>query len=214
MNLLVIAKAPVPGRSKTRLCPPCSPAEAAGLAEAALADTLHAVGEAGEMLGARTVLVLDGAPGPWTPPGFHVVEQRGEGLDERLAAAFDDVGGPALLVGMDTPQLTSPQIADAVLRLGEPDVDGVLGEAVDGGWWAIGLRRPDPRVFHGVPMSSAHTCEAQRARLRALELTVTELAVLRDVDTFDDALAVAAHAPDTRFAAAMAGLTIAKVEER
>lgn len=212
--MLVIAKAPVPGRSKTRLCPPCSPAEATGLAEAALADTLHAVGEAGEILDARTVLILDGAPGPWLPPGFRVVEQRGGGLDERLAAAFDDVGGPALLVGMDTPQLTSPQIADAVLRLGEPGVDGVLGEAVDGGWWAIGLRRPDARVFLGVPMSSSHTCEAQRARLAALELTIAELPVLRDVDTFDDALAVAAQAPGTRFGAAVAGLALAKVEEQ
>jgi rSAM/selenodomain-associated transferase 1 len=214
MNLVVIAKAPVPGRSKTRLCPPCSPVEAAGLAEAALADTLHAVAGAGERLDARTVLVLEGSPGTWLPPGFHVVEQRAGGLDERLAAAFDDVGGPALLVGMDTPQLTSPQIADAVLRLGEPDVNGVLGEAVDGGWWAIGLRRPDARVFLGVPMSTSHTCEAQRARLAALELTVAELPVLRDVDTFDDALAVAAEAPATRFAAAMAGLALAKVEER
>ena len=214
MNLLVIAKAPVPGRSKTRLCPPCSPSEAAALAEAALADTLHAVGEAGEMLDARTVLVLEGSPGTWLPTGFHVVEQRGGGLDERLAAAFEDVGGPALLVGMDTPQLTPTLIADAVRRLGEPGVDGVLGEAVDGGWWAIGLQRADARAFLNVPMSSSYTCQMQRARLAALELTIVELAVLRDVDTFDDALAVAAHAPGTRFAVAVAGLALAKVEER
>lgn len=214
MNLVVIAKAPVPGRSKTRLCPPCSAGEAADLAEAALVDTLHVVGEAGESLDARTVLVLDGSPGTWLPPGFHLVEQRGGGLAERLAAAFDDVGEPALLVGMDTPQLTPTMVADAVRQMEEPVVDAVLGEAVDGGWWAIGLQRPDPRVFVGVPMSSSSTCEAQRARLDALGLTVAELPVLRDVDTFDDALAVASEAPGTRFAAAVAGLVFARVEKQ
>lgn len=214
MNLLVIAKAPAAGRSKTRLCPPCSPREAAALAEASLADTLHVVGEAGAILGARTTLVLDGAPGAWVPPGFHIVAQRGGGLDERLAAAFDDVGGPAFLVGMDTPQLTPALVVDAVRPLEAPRIDGVLGEAIDGGWWAIGLRRPDARVFLGVPMSTSNTCEAQRARLAALELRIDELPKLRDVDAIDDALAVAAEAPGTRFAVAVAGLSFARIEDR
>ena len=94
--LLVIAKAPVAGRVKTRLTPPCSPADAAGLAAAALADTLAAV--ARSRRAARRVLVLDGEPGPWIPRGFDVLPQRGDGLAARLAAAFCDVGGPALLI--------------------------------------------------------------------------------------------------------------------
>jgi glycosyltransferase A (GT-A) superfamily protein (DUF2064 family) len=104
MKLLVIAKAPEPGRSKTRLCPPCSPEQAAALAEAALTDTLRAVAATPAD---ERVLVLDGTPGDWLPEGFRVVPQRGDGLDERLAAAFADAGGPALLIGMDTPQRRS-----------------------------------------------------------------------------------------------------------
>ena len=80
-TLLVIAKQPVPGRVKTRLVPPCTHEQAAALAEAALADTLDTV----LMLPARRrVLVLDGRPGPWLPPGFDIVPQCGGPLDERL----------------------------------------------------------------------------------------------------------------------------------
>src|SRR4051812_46906716 len=114
-TLIVIAKAPVPGRVKTRLCPPCTPRQAAALAEAALCDTLHA-GLAARA--ARRVLALDGAPGPWLPAGYEILPQRGDGLAERLANAFADVDGPAFLVGMDTPQL-EPHILDAGLAAGD-----------------------------------------------------------------------------------------------
>lgn len=204
--LLVIAKEPVPGRSKTRLCPPCSHEEAAALAEAALADTLDAV--AAVPTAGRRVLVLDGSPGPWVPPCFEVVAQRGAGLDERLAWAFEEADGPAVLIGMDTPQVTTASIAPAVWPLAKREVDAVLGPALDGGYWAIGLREPDRAVFLGVPMSSGSTCEAQRARLRALGISFAELQVLRDVDTIADAWAVAAQAPGSRFARTLARLSL------
>src|SRR5205807_5507305 len=89
VTIIVLAKAPVPGRVKTRLCPPCDPAQAARLAEAALVDTLRAVAAP---RWDRRVLVLDGTPGPWLPGRFEVLPQRGDGLDERLAHAFTDVG--------------------------------------------------------------------------------------------------------------------------
>lgn len=73
---MVIAKEPRPGRVKTRLTPPYSPHEAAALAEAALADTLHTVAATPA---AHRVLVLDGSPGPWLPPGIDVVRQCGGG---------------------------------------------------------------------------------------------------------------------------------------
>ncbi|GLX53125.1 hypothetical protein Shyhy01_60750 [Streptomyces hygroscopicus subsp. hygroscopicus] len=100
----MIAKEPRPGRVKTRLTPPFTPVEAAGLAEAALADPLHTVAAAPA---SRRLLVLDGAPGGWLPPGFEVLPQCAGGLDERLADAFAHCDGPALLIGMDTPQVTS-----------------------------------------------------------------------------------------------------------
>jgi rSAM/selenodomain-associated transferase 1 len=203
--LLVIAKAPVPGRVKTRLTPPCSPAQAAELALAALLDTLAAGGSARRP--GRRILVLDGEPGPWLPAGYDVIAQRGAGLAERLAAAFDDAGGPAFMVGMDTPQVT-PGLLDAGLEAVE-HADAAFGAAPDGGYWGIGLRRPDPAVFQGVPMSEAGTGVAQQARLRALGLRTVVLAPLRDVDTIEDARAVALDAPQGRFAAALAAEGVA-----
>jgi rSAM/selenodomain-associated transferase 1 len=200
MHLIVIAKEPLPGRAKTRLCPPCSSAEAASIAGAALADTLETVCG---VAGVDPVVVLDGSPGPWLPSGVPVRPQRGGGLDVRLAAAFADVGAPALLIGMDTPQVSSSLLATACLRLASGDVDAVLGPAVDGGWWAIGLRRADDDVFVGVPMSTGRTLDAQRARLRAHSLRVVELPTLRDVDLAEDAVAVAREVPGSRFAAAV-----------
>jgi rSAM/selenodomain-associated transferase 1 len=202
-----MAKAPVAGRSKTRLCPPLAPAEAARLAGAALADTLEAV-EA--VPGARVLLALEGQPGPWLPPTFEgrIVGQRSGGLGERLAGAFEAAAGSALAVGMDTPQLSAAVLERALEALAAPGVDAVLGPASDGGYWAIGLRRPDPRVFDGVPMSSSDTGATQRARLRELGLTVAELETLRDVDTIEDARAVAAGFPATRFAAALGSLRL------
>jgi hypothetical protein len=107
---------------------------------------------------------------------------------------------------MDTPQLDAALLSDAMGALNRRDTDAVLGPAVDGGWWGIGLRQPDPRVFEGVEMSTNRTHAQQAAQLAALRLRTRGLGTLRDVDDFDDALAVAALAPSTRFARAMANL--------
>jgi rSAM/selenodomain-associated transferase 1 len=197
--LIVLAKAPVPGRVKTRLCPPCTPEQAARIAAAALADTLEA---AAATPGAEPVLVLEGLPEP-SAAGLRVLPQRGRGLDERLAAAFQDVGGPALLIGMDTPQVTPELLGTSIDLLMARGVDAVLGPCNDGGWWAIGLRRPDPRAFARVPMSQSWTGLAQRGRLRSLGLAIRSLPRRRDVDLFDDARAVALACPHTRFARAV-----------
>ncbi|WP_393076138.1 DUF2064 domain-containing protein [Streptomyces sp. LN704] len=197
-TLLVIAKEPRPGRVKTRLTPPFTPRQAASLAEAALVDTLLAVAATPAR---RRVLVLEGAPGPWLPPGIDVVPQCGGGLDERLAAAFADCAGPALLIGMDTPQVT-PEL----LTVDFAGCDAYFGPAEDGGFWALGLAVPDPDLVRGVPMSSTATGAAQRERLTAAGLRVRDLPRLRDVDTAYDAGLVAAAAPRGRFAAELARL--------
>ena len=201
--LAVIAKAPVAGRVKTRLCPPCTPQQAAALAAAALSDTLAAVAATPTH---RRVLVLEGERGDWVPEGFEVIPQRGDGLAERLADAFATIGEPTLLVGMDTPQVTVQILIEAAALMRIEDVDAVQGDADDGGYWAIGLKRPGRAAFADVPMSVDHTGAAQRARLAELGLTVADLPVLRDVDTIDDAVAVAAQAPDSSFATALRAL--------
>ena len=203
-TLLVLAKEPVAGRAKTRCCPPCTFEQAARLAESALVDTLTAVLATPA---ARRVLVLEGSPGPWLLPGFEVIAQRGGGLDVRLASAFEDVGGPSVLVGMDTPQVTPSLLSAATTTLCREGVDAVLGLADDGGYWAIGLRRADPDIFVGVPMSTDQTGRAQLARLRERGCSVEPLPMLADVDTFSVALDVAARAPGTRFAAEVARIT-------
>ena len=199
--LAVIAKAPIAGQSMTRLSPPLTLEQAAVLAEASLVDTLEAVlaTRAG-----RRVLILEGSPGPWLPRGLELVSQRGIGLDERLACAFVDLGEPALIVGMDTPQVT-PDLLGRALSLLE-STPAVLGPATDGGYWAIGLQTPEPRALLGVPMSSQHTLAAQRHRLDELGLPRLDLPELRDVDTYYDALHVARQAPSSGFAEALESL--------
>lgn len=199
-RLIVIAKAPVAGRSKTRLCPPCTPEQAAELAEAALVDTLAAVGAT---TCTQRIVALDGDPAAWLPAGFTVVEQCGGGLGERLAHAFSSFPGPTLLIGMDTPQVHPGLLEAAISALLEPGTDAVLGPAEDGGYWAIGLRRPDPRVFEGVPMSSELTGAHQQRALDRLGLRVAPLPVLRDIDRIEDARAVAAATPAGAFARAL-----------
>ncbi|WP_329128600.1 DUF2064 domain-containing protein [Streptomyces sp. NBC_01476] len=207
-TLLVIAKEPRPGRVKTRLTPPYTPVQAAALAEAALADTLATVAASSAR---RRILVLDGAPGDWLPAGIEVVPQAAGGLDERIAAAFSLCRGPALLIGMDTPQVT-PELLGPALEPGPGDgADAWFGPATDGGFWALGLTRPDPGLVLGVPMSTPHTGTAQRDRLIAAGLSVRDLPELRDVDTARDARLVAADAPAGRFAALVTGLASAGV---
>ncbi|MFD7334782.1 DUF2064 domain-containing protein [Streptomyces violascens] len=198
-TLIVLAKAPVPGRVKTRLTPPYTPEEAARIAEASLADTLDAVLATPVR---RRLLVLDGEPGSWLPQGFEVVPQCAGGLDERIAAAFAACTGPALLIGMDTPQVSPALLAPALADPGPGDA--WFGAAEDGGFWALGLTEPDPSLLLGVPMSVAETGRVQRQRLYDAGLTVRELARLRDVDTARDAQLVAAEAPHGRFARSLA----------
>jgi rSAM/selenodomain-associated transferase 1 len=203
-QLLVIAKEPVPGRVKTRLTPPFTPAEAAALAEAALTDTLAAVAATPV---ARRVLVLEGNAGDWLPAGFDVIAQRGSGLDERLAAAFAEAHAalplPMVLIGMDTPQVTPTLLAEAAGMVDCGEADAVFGPAADGGYWLLGLRRPDRSLLAGVPMSRADTGRRQLDRLFAAGLRVAMMPELTDVDTATEAELVASEIPGSAFAAAL-----------
>ncbi|WP_311922914.1 TIGR04282 family arsenosugar biosynthesis glycosyltransferase [Microbispora sp. H10836] len=204
-QIVVIAKSPVPGAVKTRLTPPYTAREAAALAEAALRDTLAAVAAAPA---ARRVLALLGEAGPWLPAGYDVVAQRGDDLAARLAAAFADAWAatpvPAVLIGMDTPQVTPALLAEAGRLLGEHEV--VVGPAADGGFWLLGQRRPDPALLAGLPMSRPDTGPLLMERIRAAGVRAALLPELTDVDTAADARAVAALAPSSRFAATLAAL--------
>lgn len=197
-QVVVLTKAPVPGRSKTRLSPPCSPEQAAAVAAASVADTLDTVRA---VPGVRRVVALDGPPGDLDLTGCVVVPQAEGDLGTRLAAAFATAMAPArvptLLIGMDTPQVSAALLTDCLRRLvdGGPGV-AVLGPAPDGGWWALGLHAPGPAAaLPAVPMSREDTCARTREALQAGGLAVHDLPELTDIDHFPEAVSVAAQCP-------------------
>lgn len=206
---LVVAKAPVPGEVKTRLAVDVGAEDAARLAAASLLDTLDAVEQAfgasrchvaltGDLARAASGPQIAERLGAWTVHG-----QRGEGLAERLAHAHADVAaagpGGVVQVGMDTPQVTGPLLADVAGLLDRRPA--VLGPAEDGGWWVLALADPTQgRVLRGVPMSTGTTCQDTEAALNRAGLDVVHARVLCDVDTALEAEAVAVDAPWTRFA--------------
>ncbi|THG30173.1 TIGR04282 family arsenosugar biosynthesis glycosyltransferase [Naasia lichenicola] len=201
-DLVVIAKACIPGRVKTRLVPPLTFEQAAELAAASLADTLTAMQELDVE---RRILYFDGTEEhvPDGASGFEVVRQVGGGLDARLGHIFDYChDSPMVMIGMDTPQVTAaalqPMLDD--LAAGAP-TDAWFGPARDGGFWALGMARPDGSLIRGVPMSLSETGRLQYRRLIAAGLRVRQLAPLIDVDYASDAIDVAEIAPHGTFAA-------------
>ncbi len=123
MTVLTVAKAPIAGRVKTRLCPPLSPVQAADAAAAALLDTLGAAAGCRS----RSMVALHGDPEAAQRPqavrralALHtVIPQRGNGFAARLVAAHADAGadGPVLQIGMDTPQVSTAMLTEAALSL-------------------------------------------------------------------------------------------------
>lgn len=183
-RLAVFARAPVPGRAKTRLSPALPPASAADLYAALLSDTLAAGDASGAE--ARTVWWADepaSAGAAWSP-----AHQRGEGLGERLAhalaAELAHLGARVVLVGSDAPALTAAHLDEAFHALESHDL--VLGPTVDGGYWSIGLRAPCPELFHDIPWSTREVLTRTLVRAHGAGLRVRTLATLDDLDTPQD----------------------------
>jgi glycosyltransferase A (GT-A) superfamily protein (DUF2064 family) len=217
-HVLVAAKAPVPGRVKTRLGAEIGADRAAALAAAALLDT---VAVCTAVFGpGRCHLALDGDLDDAVAgreirealAGWSVRAQHGDGLGPRLARAHADLAsvrpaGPVVQIGMDTPQVSGALLAGVVALLGGHDA--VLAPAVDGGWWALALRRPaDAAPLAGVALSTDRAGADTRAALTAAGLDVGTGPEARDVDTVADAAAVARLAPGSRFARAWEALGV------
>lgn len=207
VTVLVVAKAPVPGRAKTRLAATVGDTLAADIAAAALLDTLDAVAAAPV---AERVVALTGeldaaaraAEIRTRLDAFTVITQRGDDFADRLANAHVDAAGryPVLQIGMDTPQVTADLLADCGRKL--CDAGAVLGPARDGGWWALGLRTPTHAgCLRSVAMSRPDTGRRTLEALRRNGLDVTMLDALTDVDVVDDIVSVRdACPPAGRFA--------------
>ncbi|WP_405165981.1 DUF2064 domain-containing protein [Nocardia sp. NBC_01499] len=200
-TLLVIAKAPIAGFAKTRLTPPLTPRDAARVAAAALLDTLDSVLRS-DVTHRVVAFTGDLAAAECSDElarelaKFEVMPQRGASFGARLANAHADAarfGAPVLQIGMDTPQIGPEVLTSAAEQLAAGDAC-LLGPAEDGGWWALGLPTPQPaRVLVDVPMSTDRTGELTRKALRQCGCRVRSLPKFSDVDTFADAVRVAAE---------------------
>ncbi len=207
VTMLVVAKAPEPGRAKTRLAATIGDRVAAEIAAAALLDTLDAVAAA--PVAARVVAFtgdLDAAAGAaeirQRLQSFALIPQRGDGFADRLANAHADSadGYPVLQIGMDTPQVTAELLTGCAREL--LDAPAVLGLAHDGGWWVLGVAAPAmAECLRTVPMSQPDTGELTLQALRNNGIDVTHLQPLADIDVVDDVAPVReACRPGSRFA--------------
>jgi rSAM/selenodomain-associated transferase 1 len=191
--VVVMAKAPRPGMVKTRLHSLLGPAGCAALQEALIGHTT----ELTTRRGLRTYLAFDPPDQRCclrrlVPPGVRLLPQRGSHLGQRLAAAVQDVHaqcpGPLVVLGTDAPTLTAGLLVDAFTAL-KKGYDAVVGPALDGGYYLIGMRRPHTRLFaldadlwSGENVLAATLALAERERLK-----VHLLPPLRDLDTPEDA---------------------------
>jgi rSAM/selenodomain-associated transferase 1 len=193
--LIIFAKAPIPGQVKTRLCPPLTPDEAASLHGSVVLDMLER---------SRNASALDRfvacAPSPdhvffkilEERHGVRLIAQTGDDLGDRMARAFADVFAlgyrQVLVIGTDLPTLPGSVFGEAVTVLAAHDV--VLGPALDGGYYLIGLRKPSPGLFAGIPWSTDRVLPLTQQKAAALGLSIALLPVRRDIDTVDDLMAV------------------------
>lgn len=187
MPVLVVAKAPNGGRSKTRLVPPLTFEQAADLHEALLLDTVDACRAQHDdvrLLCARDEDVSDLQK---RLPGVPAIAQEGAGLGEalRLGIARHVAEGPTVIVSSDVPGLPADAISDALGALAD-GADVVLGPALDGGYWLVAMGRPHDELFRDIPWSTPAVLAVTRRRCEEARLRLVELRPWRDVDTLVD----------------------------
>ena len=139
-----------------------------------------------------------------------MIAQRGDLLGERLDSVFADVGGAAVLIGMDTPQVSAAVLDAALTAIGRGmgcrRPQGIVGPAHDGGFWLLGLSTPVAGLCVAVPMSRDDTCAALRASLARHDVRFDEIDELVDVDDFETAMEVARRVPGSAFSQAVLGI--------
>jgi rSAM/selenodomain-associated transferase 1 len=184
--LLVVAKRPFPGHTKTRLSPPLSPRDAADLYEHFLRDTLDIIRLVPEVQ--PIIAYLPQGEESYfrsLAPDFALLPQRGDNLGARLDNALThclmDGYQKAVIMDSDSPTLPAAYLLQAFTALDEADV--VLGPCADGGYYLIGLNHPQPRLLREVQMSTPHVIRDTLILAAEEGLTVTQLPLWYDVDT-------------------------------
>jgi hypothetical protein len=208
--LFVVAKQPVAGQAKTRLCPPLDGATAAGLYACFLSDVLATMRRVPQVR--RVIAYLSDDDGGYfaaLAPDMARVAQRGANLGERLDHLLTDALAEgakyAVVMSSDSPTLPAAFVAAAFERL-KDGADVVLGPCEDGGYYLIGLCAPQPRLLREVPMSTPTVLRDTLALATELKLRVALLPEWYDIDTAADLMrlraelreAAPAVAPQTR----------------
>ncbi len=192
--LVVVAKAPVAGQVKTRLHPELSPAEATALYRCFIEDRIAEIGRLQNIDLAIAYAPAD-AKNYFTSfisNGFQLFAQCGEGLGQRLnnifvdrlAAGYDAV----VIIDSDTPDLPCEIVQLSFQLLTADRADAVFGPCYDGGYYLVGLRRPQPRLFEQIPWSTDQVLPQTLAIAAAAGLQVKLLPSWNDLDTFPDLL--------------------------
>lgn len=186
----VVAKRPANGHTKTRLCPPLDGDTAAELYEAFLRDTLALMRQTPNVERAIAFLPDDAEPYfRQLAPDFNLTPQQGDDLgarlDNLLAVALAQGAGQAVVIDSDSPTLPAHYIDEAFAAL-DRGADLVLGPTADGGYYLIGLARPQPRLLRDIPLSTATVLQDTLALARALGLKTALLSPWYDIDTAAD----------------------------
>lgn len=188
-RLILMLKFPVPGAVKTRLIPALGPERACRLHRSLAAVTLATAAAGAARSGCTVEAWVAGAPDAeaartWLGAGPTLREQGdgdlGARLDRAVQAAFAAGEENVVVIGGDCPGLTADHLAAAFAALADHDV--VLGPALDGGYYLIGLRRPVPALFHGIGWGGNTVLAQTLAAARAVGVSVAQLTPLADVD--------------------------------
>jgi rSAM/selenodomain-associated transferase 1 len=189
--LAVMAKAPRVGAVKTRLSPPLTAEQAAGLNVCFLRDTTENIAGVAARGGAAGLVAYtpvgdEAAFEGLVPEGFALVAQRGDGFGERLLRATEDIlacgFGSVCLIDGDSPTVPRAAFEQAVAELGRLGDRIVLGPAVDGGYYLIGMKRAHAAVFDEVSWSTGRVYAETFERARAAGIEVVEVPLWYDVD--------------------------------
>jgi rSAM/selenodomain-associated transferase 1 len=190
-RILVFAKAPVPGHSKTRLIPALGKQGAADLHAKLVIHTLKTA--TGADLCPVELWCADSMEHPFflecaTRFSISLEQQQGNNLGERMAHAFSETlkhASCALLIGTDCPALTVVDLQHALDRLTQGD-DCVLKPAEDGGYVLIGLKQPNQTLFQNIDWGSDRVMRQTRQQLESQEQRWHELETTRDLDRPED----------------------------
>jgi rSAM/selenodomain-associated transferase 1 len=192
----IFAKQPLPGRVKTRLCPPLTPEQAADLYRVCLQETVTRMRS---LAGCELVICYSGNEDWFAAafPGVKLVPQCGRDLGERMARCLSDwlAAGyeAALLIGSDAPDLPLERISQAFSALARADL--VHGPAVDGGFYLVGETTHHAQLFQGIPWSTGQVLAQTRAKANQLKLRSVLLEPWEDLDDLPALLRLVTRTP-------------------